>query len=87
MVRKIVKADRTLYGNVYKLVYTVHDEDNTGEFGFIALKKTGEVHFKITEDKYLSMDEVNAIDDFMKKLNRIENDEELNTLRDEYFYI
>lgn len=69
----------------HKVAYLIFDE--AFDFGCIILDTSGKVsyhHFE--EDKGIEMDEVEIIDEFMKKLHRIENDEELNTLQETYFY-
>lgn len=88
MIKKILKADLRHYPNrlKYKTVYTVHDEDDTGEFGFIGLNTDGEVEFKITEEKFINIDEMALMYEFMDRLQKIDQNKELDTLRDEYYY-
>jgi len=87
MITKIRKADLLNYSrNRYRVVFTVHDEDTTGEFGFIALTIDGFVQFKITEEKYIEFGEMTIIHDFMAKLHRIEHDDEVKLMKDEYNY-
>lgn len=74
------------FKNNQKMLYVVHDEDTTAEFGYIILDKQGNVTFRLTEEKALSMDEIQVIDEFMQKIHRIENDDELNTLQEIYYF-
>jgi hypothetical protein len=66
------------------LIYTVEDEQ--GEFGFVVLNKDATVEFKITEELYLKLDEMGFIFEFMDRIKKIHDGEELDTLADEYFY-
>lgn len=87
MIDKFVRADLALYSyakHKYKVVYTVHDEDTSGEFGFVALRHDDNVEFKITEEKYIDFLEMTIIHEFMEKLYRIENADALKELQDEY---
>lgn len=70
----------------HKRAYLVFDDEGT-DFGCIILDTNGKVsYYHFYEDRGLTMDEVERIDEFMKMLYRIENDEELDTLRNEYLY-
>jgi hypothetical protein len=83
MIKKITKSN--LNYTHMKHVYTVDDEK--GEFGFIAEHANLKgVHFKLTEEKYLSVPEVCLICEFMDRLQKIIDGNELDTLRDEYYY-
>lgn len=87
MIKKIVKhTARTKQSIQYLLNYEVHGED--GEFGFIGLRPNGEVIFKFVGIEYDSLDfgEIEIIHHFMHQLYQIHFGDELNTLRDEYYY-
>jgi hypothetical protein len=83
MIQKIIKSELS-YTHMQH-VYNVHDEE--GEFGFIALHRDHEeVIFKLTEEKWLELDEMALIYEFMDRIQKIIENKELDTLRNEYFY-
>lgn len=88
MIKKIVKGNSRHYPSKlkYVIVYTVHDEDDSGELGFIGLNEDNEVHFKVTEEVFLEVADMCILCEFMDRLKRIAENKELNTLRDEYYY-
>jgi len=67
-------------------VYYLHDED--GEFGFVALHRDykPDIVFKSTEEVWLDASTMGLIFEFMDRLQKIINNDELDTLRDEYYY-
>lgn len=82
MITKIIRRA----SRYYKYVYAVYDEDTANDFGIIGLNTAGEVLFLVTEDKYMNTAEMGIIFEFMDRLQRVANGENLDTLADEYFF-
>ena len=84
MLRKIIKSE--LQHTHMQYVYYLHDEE--GEFGFVALHRDYKpgIIFKETEEVRLDTTTMGLIFEFMDRLQKIINNDELDTLRDEYYY-
>lgn len=87
MITRIQKDTSEIYTTKFrKLVYLLYDEDTVAEFGFVGLTSDGFIRFKLIEGKYLSMEEVEIIYDFMKQLIAVESNKQLDTLREVYYF-
>ncbi len=82
MIAKIIKDKSKTLG--YRLVYLVHDED--GEFGYIGLKRQNIAVFKLTEEKYLTTDELGFIFQHALLMQDVANGKAMDILQDEYYF-
>lgn len=82
----IRKVDTSGFPGAYKLTYQIDVEDEP--VGHIVLDNKGEVYFLTGQDTEVKIDFCSMTDiyEFAKKVFRVENDEELDTLQNEYFY-
>lgn len=81
----MIKEIRKVNYPTYKLAYDVYGEDFQ-LYGSITLSNRGNVDFHVDDISVLELEEVAIIFELMDRINKINQDKELDTLQEAYFY-